>query len=189
VRIAAIGINPGRKPTFRAREVMGHGNFHLRRAPIAGGVVEELGEGVKNINRGDRCYNPREPSPGTYAQKALLQRVACAPAADTDLVSAGPRRWAFSICDGHIGAMVLRGRPMAGETILVHGRQREAWGMAVVQFAACGRAEQSSGTAGTETRAAKLVAEGKGAHHVFSIITDANYLKELMDSHRRGRGG
>jgi NADPH2:quinone reductase len=177
VRINAIGINP--VETYIRAGKYGPRQFPFTPGTDAGGVVEELGEGVKSVNRGDRVYIHGSLT-GAYAQKALCNEshVHPLPAGITFQQGAAlgvPYATAYR-------AMFLRGRAMAGETLLVHGASGGV-GIASVQFA---RAAGLTvfGTAGT-AQGRHLVLE-QGAHHDLDHH-DPNYLKHLMDL-TAGRG-
>lgn len=171
VRVDAVGVNP--VETYIRSGKYGPRQFPYIPGTDAGGVVDAIGEGVKSVRTGDRVYIHSSLS-GTYAQKALCNEshVHALPAHVTFQQGAAlgvPYATAYR-------AMFIRGRAMAGETVLVHGASGGV-GIASTQFA---RAAGLTvfGTAGTD-EGRKLVAD-EGAHHVLDHH-DPNYLKQLID--------
>ena len=177
VRIDAIGVNP--VETYIRAGKYGPNQFPFTPGTDAGGVAEELGEGVKSISRGDRVYIHGSLT-GAYAQKALCNESQVHPLPTVVTFQQGaalgvPYATAYR-------AMYIRGRAVAGESILVHGASGGV-GTAAVQLA---RAAGLTvfGTAGT-AQGRQQVAE-QGAHHDLDHH-DPNYLKHLMDL-TAGRG-
>lgn len=171
VRIDAIGVNP--VETYIRAGKYGPRPFPYTPGTDAAGVAEEVGDGVKSLQRGDRVYIHASLT-GTYGHKALCNEshVHPLPAVITFQQGAAlgvPYATAYR-------AFFLRGRALAGETVLVHGASGGV-GTAAVQLA---RAAGLTvfGTAGTK-QGRHLVAE-QGAHHVLDHH-DPNYLKHLMD--------
>ena len=170
VRIDAIGVNP--VETYIRSGKYGPKQFPYTPGTDAGGVIEEVGEG--DCHRpGRSCLRARQPDRNLCPEGAV-QRVprACIPLNTTFQQGAAigvPYATAYR-------AMYLRGRALAGETVLVHGASGGV-GIAAVQLA---RAAGLTvfGTAGTP-RGLDLVA-AEGAHYVLNHH-DPNYLKELMD--------
>jgi NADPH2:quinone reductase len=171
VRIDAVGVNP--VETYIRAGKYGPKPFPYTPGTDAGGVVDEVGEGVKSVRPGDRAYIHCSLT-GTYAQKALCNESHVHPLPLNISFQQGaalgvPYATAYR-------AFFLRGRPMAGESVLVHGASGGV-GIAAVQFA---RAAGLTvfGTAGSD-EGRKLVAD-EGAHHVLDHH-DADYLNQLMD--------
>lgn len=171
VRIDAVGVNP--VETYIRAGKYGPRQFPYIPGTDAGGVVDAVGEGVKSVRPGDRVYIHSSLT-GTYAQKALCNESHVHPLPPHTTFQQGaalgvPYATAYR-------AMFIRGRAMAGETVLVHGASGGV-GIASTQFA---RAAGMTvfGTAGTD-EGRRLVAD-EGAHHVLDHH-DPNYLKQLMD--------
>jgi NADPH2:quinone reductase len=132
----------------------------------AAGVVEEVGDGVVHVKRGDRVYLAGSRT-GTYAERAvasaaqvhpLPERVTFAQGAALGVPYATAWRALFQVA-----------RVEAGETVLVHGASGSV-GMAAVQLARAAGATVL-GTAGTDEGRARVAAQG--AHHVFGHDDDA----------------
>ncbi len=171
VRVRAIGVNP-------VETYMRSGNYPRKPAlPFtpgldAAGVVEAVGDGVRNVKVGDRVYTVGTIS-GAYAEKALCDASRLYPLPDNVTFSQGaaltiPYATAYS-------ALFLRGHARPAETVLVHGASGGV-GVAAVQLAVA-HGMKVIGTAGTD-RGKKLVQE-QGAHHVLDHKA-ANYLEEVM---------
>ncbi len=126
----------------------------------AAGVVEEVGEGVGTVKRGDRVYTARTIT-GAYAEFAIAleSQVHRLPATVTFAQGAGV--WVPYGTAYH--AIVHQAKARAGETMLVHGASGGV-GVAAVQL---GRALglRVIGTAGS-ARGLELV-KREGAEHVF----------------------
>jgi NADPH2:quinone reductase len=141
------------------------------------GVIEAVGDGVRQVKRGDRVWALRSAG---YAELA-----AC------DVSTVQPLAAALSFGQGAaIGvpyATAYRGlhhkaQARPGETVLVHGASGGV-GIAAVQLAVA-HGMTVIGTGGTE-RGRKLVAE-HGAHHVLDH-TAPDYTKRIMEL-TEGRG-
>ena len=178
VRIHAAGVNP--YDTY-----MRSGAYAIK-PPLpytpgsdGAGVVEAVGDGVKNIMPGDRVYTAKTVT-GAYAEYALTLegQVHRLPAEITFNQGAGiwvPYGTAYH-------ALYQCARARAGETLLVHGASGGV-GIAAVQI---GRAMGLVvlGTAGTE-KGLELVRR-EGAHHAFNH-TQSGYLEQILKE-TGGRG-
>ena len=171
VRIDAIGVNP--VETYIRAGKYGPKQFPFTPGTDAGGVIEEVGQGVSKFRPGDRVYTSGSIS-GTYAQKALCTESQVHPLPQNVSFAQGaalgvPYATAYR-------ALFLRGYAKAGETVLIHGASGGV-GTAAVQLA---RAFGMNiiGTAGTD-KGLELVRQ-QGAQHVLNH-GDGNYLKALMD--------
>ena len=158
VRVKAAGVNP--------LDTYIRAGAYARKPPLpytpgsdTGGVVEEVGEGVKRVKKGDRVYTIGTQT-GAYAEMA-----ACA---ETHVF---PLPASLSFAQGagiHVAyytayrALFLRARAQAGESVLVHGASGGV-GTAAVQLAR-GAGLTVFGTGGTE--AGRRLVLDQGAHHV-----------------------
>ena len=172
VRLHAAGVNPV-DTYIRSGAYAAKPNLPFTPGADAAGVIESVGDGVKQFKPGDRVYVGGSLT-GTYAEFALCEpaQVHPLPAKITFQQGAGvnvPYATAYR-------ALFQRARAVAGETVLVHGATGGT-GIASVQFA---RAAGLTviGTGGTET-GRKLVAE-QGAHHVLDHRAP-DYLKQVLD--------
>ena len=176
VRIRAAGVNPV--------DTYVRSGVYAMLPPLpyipggdGAGVIEGLGDGVRQFKRGDRVWALRSAG---YAELA-----AC------DVSTVQPLAAALSFGQGAaVGvpyATAYRGlhhkaQARAGETVLVHGASGGV-GIAAVQLAVA-HGMTVIGTGGTE-RGRKLVAE-HGAHHVLDH-TAPDYTKRIMEL-TEGRG-
>jgi NADPH2:quinone reductase len=170
VRIGAIGINP--VETYIRSGKYGPKQFPYTPGTDAAGFIETVGQGVNSVRPGDRVYTHATLT-GAYAEKAL-----CAESSVHVLPSHATFQQgaALGVPYGTAHrALFHRAKPIAGETILVHGASGGV-GIAGVQFArAFGLIV--IGTAGSEM-GMTLVSE-QGAHHVLNHH-ESDYLEELM---------
>lgn len=172
VRIRAIGVNPV-DTYIRSGAYAAKPNLPYTPGADAAGVIESVGDGVKQFKPSDRVYVGGSLT-GTYAEFALCEsaQVHPLPAKITFQQGAGinvPYATAYR-------ALFQRAKAVAGETVLVHGATGGV-GIASVQLA---RAAGLTiiGTGGTET-GRKLVAE-QGAHHVLDHRAP-DCLKQILD--------
>lgn len=170
IRAHAIGVNP--VDTYIRGGIYGKRDMPYTPGMDAAGVVEAVGGGVTKYKTGDRVYVFGSLT-GTYAALVLCKESQVYPLPDRISFEQGsalgvPYATAYR-------AMFMRGRAVAGETILVHGASGGV-GIAAVQL---GRAFGLTviGTGGTE-RGLDLVAD-QGAHHVLDHGA-ADYLQRLM---------
>ncbi len=172
VRVQAAGINP-------VDAYIRSGNYAAKPAlpytpgSDAAGVVESVGEGVRQFAPGDRVYVGGSVT-GTYAQFTVCE---------SDQVHPLPGKVSFQQGAGintpYVTAyrgLFQRAQGIAGETVLVHGATGGV-GIASVQLARAGGLT-IIGTGGTE-EGRRLVAE-QGAHHVLDHRAP-DYLKQVMD--------
>lgn len=149
----------------------------------AAGVVDSVGEGVREFTHGDRVYisgSVDGRACGAYAERALcnLDQVHPLPTHVTFAEGAGvgvPYVTAWR-------ALFDKGRAVAGETVLIHGASG-AVGVAAVQMARAAGL-RVFGTAGSER--GRQLAREQGAHDVFDH-TAAGYDKDII-AKTGGRG-
>lgn len=172
VRVKAAGVNP-------VDTYMRAGTYPVKPAlPYtpgrdAGGVVEAVGDGVKQFKSGDRVYVADSLS-GTYADYVLCEAGQVHPLPDK--VSFAQGAGVFIPCGTAYRALFQRAKVMAGETVLVHGATGGV-GIAAVQLA---RAAGLTviGTGGTE-EGRKLVF-AQGAHHILDHRA-LDYHKQILE--------
>lgn len=143
------------------------------------GVVESVGEGVKNFKPGDRVY-VGHPLTGTYAKYTLalesqLHRL-------PDRTSFNQGAGIYVACGTAYHALYHHAKAHASETLLVHGASGGV-GIAAVQMG-CALGMTVIGTAGTD-KGLDLVRR-EGAHHAFNH-KNAGYTEEIMKA-TNGRG-
>jgi NADPH2:quinone reductase len=178
VRNRAVGINP--VDTYLRSNTDNRGpKLPYTPGSDAAGTVEAVGAGASSVKPGDRVYIAGTLT-GAYAEMSLC---------DPDQIHPLPENVSFSQGAG-LGvpygtayhALVNRGKPRAGETVLVHGASGGV-GIGAVQIArALGM--MVFGTAGSE-EGRRLVSE-QGAHHVLDHGRPG-YLDELREQ-TGGRG-
>ena len=178
VRIHAAGVNPF--DTY-----MRAGTYAVK-PPLpyvpggeGAGVIDSVGEDVKNVKPGDRVY-VAHPLTGTYAEYALAleSQVHRLP----ERVSFQQGAGIYVACGTAYHALYHQANAHASETLLVHGASGGV-GIAAVQIA---RAMGMTviGTAGTD-KGLDLVRR-EGAHHAVNH-RNTGYLEEIMIA-TNGRG-
>jgi len=182
VRVKAVGVNP--VDTYLRAGAPG------RTPPLpyipgsdAAGIVEEAGEGVRGLKKGDRVYITRTVYGhyvGACAELTLCGESHVKPLPDNVSFAQGA---AVNVPYGTAyRALFQRARAVAGETVLVHGASGGV-GIAALQLARA-RGLTVIGTGGSE-RGRQLVKE-QGAHHVLDHRA-SNYLEQAMKL-TEGRG-
>jgi NADPH:quinone reductase len=172
VRIKAAGINPV-DTYILSGKYAAKPNLPYTPGKDAAGVIEAVGEGVREFKPGDRVY-VGDSLTGTYAEYALCEPLQVHPLPDKVSFAQGagvhvPYATAYR-------ALFQRAKALAGETVLVHGATGGV-GIAAVQFA---RAAGLTviGTGGTGEGRSLVIAQG--AHHALDHRAP-DYLKQLLD--------
>jgi NADPH2:quinone reductase len=178
VRSRAIGVNP--VDTYLRANTDNRGpKLPYTPGSDAAGTVEAVGAGVSSVKPGDRVYVGGTLT-GAYAEMSLCDPDQVHPLPENVSFAQGASMGVPYATAYH--ALVNRGRPRAGESVLVHGASGGV-GIAAVQIArALGLVVV--GSAGTE-QGRRLVSE-QGAHHVLDHSRQG-YLDELR-SLTGGRG-
>jgi NADPH:quinone reductase len=172
VRIKAAGVNPV-DAYILSGKYAAKPNLPYTPGKDAAGVVEAVGDGVRDFKPGDRVY-VGDSLTGTYAEFALCEPLQVHPLPDKVSFAQGaavhvPYATAYR-------ALFQRAKALAGETVLVHGATGGV-GIAAVQLArAAGLIV--IGTGGTEEGRRLVIAQG--AHHVLDHRAP-DYLKQLLD--------
>ena len=172
VRIKAAGVNPV-DAYILSGKYAAKPDLPYTPGKDAAGVVEAVGEAVREFKPGDRVY-VGDSLTGTYAEYALCEplQVHLLPDKVSFAQGAGvhvPYATAYR-------ALFQRAKALAGETVLVHGATGGV-GIASVQLArAAGMIV--IGTGGTEEGRRLVIAQG--AHHVLDHRAP-DYLKQLLD--------
>src|SRR5437016_3994807 len=171
VRAKAIGVNP--VDTYIRDGRYGEQSFPLTPGFDAAGIVESVGPAVRSIKKGDRVYAYRSVS-GAYAELILCAENQVHPIPSSISFSQGAAI-GVPYSTAYYG-LVVRGQPVSGETVFIHGASGGV-GIAATQIA---RAQGLTviGTAGT-LKGRELVLK-EGAHHVLDHQT-LNYLDNLKD--------
>jgi NADPH2:quinone reductase len=174
IKVHAVGVNPV-ETYIRA------GNYGWKVWPYtpgadSAGVVEAVGDGVKKVKAGDRVYTAGTAT-GAYAEKTVSPEARVFKLPDKISFQQGA---ALGVPYGTAHrALFHRARPIAGETILIHGASGGV-GTAATQLAhAFGLIV--IGTGGTDP-GRQLVREN-GAHHVLDHKAPdyLDQLKKLTD--------
>jgi len=171
VRIRAVGVNP--VETYIRAGRYGPRQFPFTPGNDGAGIIEALGPGVKQWNKGDRAYVAWSIS-GTYAELALC---------DAKRVHRLPQNASFEE-GAALGVpaatawrgLFQRGGGQRGETMLIHGASGGVGTMAVQLARNAGL--NVIGTAGSE-KGRELVRK-LGAQHALDHHSP-DYLKEVMD--------
>src|SRR5579883_2681089 len=173
IRIHASGVNP-LDTYLRSGIKVGDYTPTLPYTPgnDAAGIVEAVGEGVTNVNIGDRVY--AQPLTGSYAELALC---------DAKKVYPLPAKISFAggtcinvPCRTAYYSLFKLAHAAPGEMVLVHGASGSV-GSAAVQVAVEGGL-RVIGTAGSE--AGIELVKNLGAHYVFNH-RDPNYLNQIRE--------
>lgn len=179
IRVKAAGVNP--YETYARAGTYGARNPSLPYTPgsDAAGVVEAVGEGVRDLARGDRVFAMGTLS-GSYAEFALCERIR---------VQLLPERISFAQGAALFVPYATAYRALhqlahiqPGEWLLMHGASGGV-GLAALQFA---RAAGLTviGTAGTE-QGLELITRN-GAHHALNHRT-SEYRDQVLEL-TQGRG-
>jgi len=171
VRIHAAGVNPYdtymRSGTYAVKPPLPY-----TPGSDAAGVIDAVGEGVKEVKPGDRVYTAKTVT-GAYAQYALALEEQVHPLPEKISFGQGAGVWVPYGTAFH--ALHHSAKARASETVLVHGASGGV-GNASVQFA---RAMGLTvfGTAGTQ-KGLELVRR-EGAHQVFDH-SKTGYQEEIL---------
>ena len=178
VRMRAIGINPV-ETYIRAGKYARLPALPYTPGNDGAGIIEQIGEAVKQFKPGDRVYTAGTLS-GAYAEFALCK---------TEQVLRLPQNVSFAqgAAVGTPYATAYRGlfqraQAKPGETVLVHGASGGV-GTAAVQLARA-RGLRALGTAGSDL-GRKLVIE-QGAHEVFDHHAPDHFEQVMKATNGRG---
>ncbi len=178
VRVHAAGVNPV-ETYIRSGRYARAPELPYTPGTDAGGVVVEVGDGVKGFAVNDWVYTHGSLT-GTYAQCALCEQAQVHPLPGPVSFAQGA---AVGVpCGTAWRALFVRGQARPGETVLVHGATGGV-GTAAVQLARAAGLTVIA-TAGSD-RGRQLVSE-QGAHHVLGHeeANDPARIQALTD----GRG-
>ena len=182
VRLHAVGVNP--VDTYvRAGTYTIKATLPFTPGSDAAGVIEAVGDGVKQWKRGDRVYifgTVDGIRAGAYAQLAVCDTTQIHRLSDNATFAQGAAMGVpySTACR----ALFQKAKAVAGETVFIHGASGGV-GIAAVQLAVA-RGLRVIGTAGTE-RGRDLVKQ-QGAEHVLDHRA-VDYLEKLT-ALTNGRG-
>ena len=178
VRLYAAGVNP--VDTYIRQGMYAAGPRVPYTPGMDGaGIVEEVGEGVKNFHIGDRIYTARSLS-GTYAEKTLCMESQVHPLPGNVTFAEGAGLY-VPYGAAYLG-LFLKARALPGDIVLVHGATGGV-GIAALQFArAAGM--QVIGTYGTEK--GQFLALQQGAHQVVNHHSPGHFEQILALTEGRG---
>jgi NADPH2:quinone reductase len=178
VRLYAAGVNPVDTYIRLGMYAAGPGLPYTPGMDGAG-VIEEVGEGVKNFHLGDRVYTARSLS-GTYAEKVLCMEEQVHPLPGNITFEEGAGIY-VPYGAAYLG-LFLKARALPGDIVLVHGASGGV-GIAALQLArAAGM--QVIGTYGTE-KGRGLTLE-QGAHQVVNHHSPDHFEQVLALTKGRG---
>lgn len=171
VRVHGAGVNPY-DTYMRAGTYAIKPELPYTPGSDAAGVVEAVGDGVKNVKAGDRVYTARTIT-GAYAEYTLAGEGMVHPLPEKTSFAQGagifvPYGTAFTALHHH-------GHARPGETLLVHGASGGV-GIASLQFARA-MGMRVFGTASSPAGKELVLAEG--AHAVFDH-SKPGYTDEIM---------
>jgi NADPH2:quinone reductase len=170
IKVHAVGVNP--VETYIRSGKYGWKQWPYTPGADCAGVVEQVAADVKKVKPGDRVYTAGTVT-GAYAEKTVANEARVFPIPDHVTFQQGA---ALGVPYGTAHrALFHRAKPIAGETVLIHGASGGV-GTAATQLArAFGLIV--IGTGGTD-RGRQLVRE-QGAHHVLDHRAP-DYLDQLM---------
>jgi NADPH:quinone reductase len=169
VRTRAVGVNP--VDAYIRSGIYGPKPFPFTPGSDAAGVVDSVGDGVTQFKVGDRVYIYGSIT-GAYAEKVLCTAAQVHPLPERLTFGQGA---AIGVPYGTAyRALVIRGRALPAEIILVHGASGGV-GTAAVQLAR-NAGLIVIGTAGTKD-GIELVLK-QGAHHALNH-REAKYLDQI----------
>jgi NADPH:quinone reductase len=171
VRIHAAGVNPY-DTYMRAGTYALKPSLPYTPGSDGAGVVEAIGEGVKNVKRGDHIYTARTLT-GAYAEYALALEEQVHPLPAKIDFKQGAGIWVPYGTAYH--ALHHSAKAHASETLLVHGASGGV-GIAAVQIARA-MGLRVLGTAGTPK--GLDITKQEGAHQVFDH-RKAGYQEEIL---------
>jgi NADPH2:quinone reductase len=173
VRIHAAGVNPY-DTYMRAGTYASKPSLPYTPGSDGAGVVEAVGEGVKNVKRGDHVYTAWTLT-GAYAEYALALEEQVHPLPAKIDFKQGAGIWVPYGTAYH--ALHHSAKAHASETVLVHGASGGV-GIAAVQIARA-MGLRVLGTAGTPK--GLELAKQEGAHQVFNH-RKAGYQDEILQA-------
>jgi len=173
VRIQAAGVNPYdtyiRAGTYAIKPPLPY-----TPGSDGAGVVEAVGDGVKNVKAGDRVYTAQTIT-GAYAEYALAREQQVRPLPAKIDFKQGAGIWVPYGTAYH--ALYHSAKAHASETVLVHGASGGV-GIAALQIARAAGLKVL-GTAGTPK--GLELAKREGAHQVFDH-SKAGYQAEILQA-------
>jgi NADPH2:quinone reductase len=178
IEVKAVGINPV-ETYVRAGTYASKPTLPYTPGTDCGGIVKKVGDGVKQFKAGERVYTQGSIT-GTYAQLCVCDEASVHPLPKAATFQQGAAL-GVPYATAYYG-LFIRGKIVAGETVLVHGASGGV-GIAAVQLAVAIGATVF-GTGGS-ARGRQLVSEN-GAHRTFDHH-NPKYLTEIMDA-TAGRG-
>ena len=178
IRMHAIGVNPV-EGYIRAGTYARKPKLPFTPGNDGAGVIENVGEGITDLRRGDRVYSAGSTT-GTYAEFALCEVAQAHPLPENVSFAQGaamgtPYATAYR-------GLIQRAEAREGEIVLIHGASGGV-GIAAVQLARA-HGLRVLGTAGTD-RGRELARE-QGAHEVFDHSAP-DYLEQVQKGNQRAR--
>jgi NADPH:quinone reductase len=178
VEIRAIGINPV-ETYLRSGTYTPKPDLPYTPGTDAAGLVEAVGEGVNDLEPGDRVYTSGTLT-GTYAEKTLCGRFHVHKMPNGVSFAKGA---ALGVPYGAAyRALFQRARTLVTDTLLIHGADGSV-GAAAMQFARAKGIATIATVGGDEGR---MLANRYGARHVVSHL-DGDHMKQVL-SFTGGRG-
>ncbi len=183
VRLFAAGVNPN-ETYIRT----GTYSFFVPDLPYTpgfdgAGIVDEVGEGVKHLKKGDRVFVAAllaKRNTGTYAQKVVCDANAVHILPESISYQEGASLGIPSLTAYR--ALFHRAKVRPKETVLIHGASGGVGSLAVQMAKSIGAAV--IGTAGTDD--GKSLVETAGADHAIDHITEANMNEIISLTHNKG---
>jgi NADPH2:quinone reductase len=203
VRIKAAGVNP--VDTY----IRTGNHAHAPKLPYtpgkdAAGIVETVGDAVKNFTVGDRVYTA-DSLTGTYAEYSLCEEKQLGHLPENIGFEEGAGVWTPYATSYR--ALFQKAKAISGETVLIHGASGGV-GIAAIQWAknaglkVIGTASSDEGkrlvaeqgadhvldhTDGSHFEAVKEIAGGKGVEIIIEMLANVNLQKDFESLAMFGR--
>ena len=182
LKVEAIGLNRA-EVLFRQGMYLEAPELPSRIGYEAAGVVDAVGDGVKDVSVGDRVstipsFSMRQY--GVYGESAVVPAYAVAPYPDSLSATEGASIWMQYLTA--YGALMAYGKMKAAHSVLITAASSSV-GLAAIQITNAVGAQVVATTRGPDKKPYLLEA---GADHV--IVTDEEDIAEQMKAFTSGKG-
>ena len=182
LKVEAIGLNRA-EVLFRQGMYLEAPELPSRIGYEAAGVVDAVGDGVKDVSVGDRVstipsFSMRQY--GVYGESAVVPAYAVAPYPDSLSATEGASIWMQYLTA--YGALMAYGKMKAAHSVLITAASSSV-GLAAIQITKAVGAQAVATTRGPDKKPYLLEA---GADHV--IVTDEEDIAQQMKAFTSGKG-
>ena len=182
LKVEAIGLNRA-EVMFRQGMYLEDPEFPSRIGYEAAGVVDAVGDGVKDVKIGDRVSTIPSFSMGkygVYGESAIVPAFAVAPYPDSLSAAEGASIWMQYLTA--YGALIAYGKMQKEHSVLITAASSSV-GLAAIQITKAVGAQAIATTRGADKKPFLLEA---GADHV--IVTDKEDIAEQTKAFTSGKG-